>query len=64
MTQGDPQLPTIFNVVVYAVFCHWESLVVERDGGDIRNNDAAQTVGRTIRASNDGRRRMEEENTL
>ena len=28
VTQGDPLLPTIFNVVVYAVIFHWESLMV------------------------------------
>ena len=27
LTQGDPLLPTIFNVVVDAVLCHWESLM-------------------------------------
>ena len=29
-TPGDPLLPTIFNVVVDAVVCHWGFLVVER----------------------------------
>ena len=33
VTQGDPLLPTIFNVVVDAVVYHWESLVAEREGG-------------------------------
>ena len=33
VTQGNPLSPTIFNVVVDAVVCHWESLVAERDGG-------------------------------
>ena len=28
VTQGDPLSPAIFNVVVDAVVCHWESLVV------------------------------------
>ena len=28
VTQGDPLLPTIFNVVVDTVVCHWESLLV------------------------------------
>ena len=30
VTQGDPLLPTIFNVVVDTVVCHWESLLVAR----------------------------------
>ena len=29
VTQGDPLPPTIFNVVVDAVVCHWMSMVVE-----------------------------------
>ena len=29
MTQGDPLSPTIFNVVVDAVVCHWVTLEVE-----------------------------------
>ena len=29
-TQGNPLSPTIFNVVVDAVVCHWGFLVVER----------------------------------
>ena len=29
VTQGDPLSPTIFNVVVYAVVCHWVTLAVE-----------------------------------
>ena len=29
MTQGDPMSPTIFNVVVDAVVCHWFKLTVE-----------------------------------
>ena len=28
MTQGDPLSPTIFNVVVDAVVCHWATLAV------------------------------------
>ena len=35
VTQGDPMLPTIFNVVVDTVVRHWESLVVEREGGGV-----------------------------
>ena len=30
VTQGYPLPPTIFNVVVDALVCHWESLVAER----------------------------------
>ena len=29
MTQGDPLPPTIFNVVVDVLFCHWVTLSVE-----------------------------------
>ena len=29
VTQGDPLSPTIFNVVVGAVVCHWVTLEVE-----------------------------------
>ena len=29
VTQGDPLSPTIFNVVVDAVVCHWVTLAVE-----------------------------------
>ena len=29
VTQGDPLSPTIFNVVVNAVVCHWFTLAVE-----------------------------------
>ena len=54
--QGDPLLPTIFNVVVDVVVRQWESLVAERDGGDISNNDdAEQLAGRIIREINNRR---------
>ena len=33
VTQGDPLPPTIFNVVVDAVVCHWISLVEGGTGG-------------------------------
>ena len=33
MNQGDPLLPTIFNVMVDAVVRHWESLLVAERGG-------------------------------
>ena len=39
VTQGDPMLPTIFNMVVEAVVCHWEYLVAEREGGDSSRED-------------------------
>ena len=38
--QGDPLLPTILNVVVDAVFRHWESLMEERSGGGSSNYKA------------------------
>ena len=63
VTQGDPLLPTIFNVMVDAVVCHWESLLVaEREGVDISGDegDGAQTAGRTIRDQDDGRQWPEE----
>ena len=54
--QGDPLLPTIFNVLVDVVVRQWESLVAERDGGDISNNDdAEQLAGRIIREINNRR---------
>ena len=27
VTQSDPMSPTIFNMVVYAVICHWVTVV-------------------------------------
>ena len=30
VTQGDPLSPTIFNVVVDTVVCHWVTLAVEK----------------------------------
>ena len=64
VTQRDPLLPTIFNVVVDAVVCHWEYLVAEREGGDTidDNRDAEQTAGRTIQDLDNGRQRDEEGN--
>ena len=32
MTQGEPLLPTILNVVVDALVHHWESLLAEKAG--------------------------------
>ena len=63
VTQGDPLLPTIFNVVVDAVVCHWESLMVaEREGGESSGvkGEGAQTVGRTIRDRYDRKQWKEE----
>ena len=55
MTQGEPLLPTILNVVVDSVVRHWELLVTETAGGDNRDeNKAVQpTEGRTIRERDD-----------
>ena len=62
ITKGDPLFPAIFNVVVDAVVRHWEYLVAEREGGDIRddNGDTAQTSGRKIWERDDGQRQVEE----
>ena len=55
MTQGDLLSPTILSVVVDAVVCHWESLMV---GGYVRDNSsvnkAAQLARRMIRLRNNG----------
>ena len=46
MTQGDPLLPNIFNMVVEAVVHHWEYLVSEEGGSygrdNISGNEASQ----------------------
>ena len=59
-TQGEPLLPSIFNVVMEAVVCHWEYLVVEVYGDDGRDNssrnEAAQSARQTIRAYHDRKR--------
>ena len=63
LTQGDPLLPTIFNMVVDAVVRHWESLLVaEREVGKSSGDkgNGAQTVGRLIRDRDDGRKWAEE----
>ena len=51
ITQVNPLSPTIFNVVVDAVFCYWVSLVAEREGGGSSDDDrdAAKTAVRKIR---------------
>ena len=53
MTQGYPLLPTIFNVVVDAVVRYWDSLVVERAGGDSSNYDAAHPAVNMVREIDD-----------
>ena len=63
VTQGDPLLPTIFNLVVDAMVCHWESLLVaKREGGESSNNegDGAHTLGRTIWDQDDRKQWTEE----
>ena len=46
VTQGDPLSPTIFNVVVDAVVCHWVTMALEEaekrgERGDEGRNQAA-----------------------
>ena len=54
VTQGDPLLPTISNVVVDAVVHHRESLVAEgADRDDSSSNEVAQLARETLRARND-----------
>ena len=66
VTQGDPLLPKIFNVVVDTVVCHWESLLVaeqeEREGREISGEEGEreQTAGRKIQEQDDGRKWAEE----
>ena len=61
VTQGDPLLPTIFNVVVDAVLCHWESLMAEGSGRYNSSGKEAEHPKRwTIRAHNDGQRQTKE----
>ena len=62
VTQGDPLSPTIFNVVVDVVVCHWESLVKEQEEVDSSGDkgEGAQMAGGrswTETTGNDGRRR-------
>ena len=60
VTQGEPLFPKIFNVVVKSVVRHWESLVAEGGGEDIRDNrsgnEADQPAIQTIRACDNGKR--------
>ena len=51
--QGDPLLPTIFDVVVDAVVRHRESLVAERDGGDSSDGEG-DVAERTIQDRDNG----------
>ena len=66
VTQGKPMSPTILNVVVDTVVCHWESLLVasqgEKEGGGISGDeeDGSQTAGRTIRGRDDLKQWVEE----
>ena len=62
VTHGDPLLPTIFNVVVDAVVCHWESLVAQKQGEDSSGDkgDRAQTAGRKIWEQDGGQQLAEE----
>ena len=65
VAQVDPLFPTIFNVVVDAVVCHWESLlVVEQEGGDSSGDKGygAQTAGKKIPDGDNGRQWAEEGN--
>ena len=40
VTQGEPLLPNICNVVMEAVVRHWESLVAEGNWNDGRDNSS------------------------
>ena len=51
MTQGVPLFPTIFDVVVDIVVCHWGSLMEKlADRDDSIGNEASQPEIWTIRA--------------
>ena len=56
-------MTNIFNMVVESVVLHWESMVVERDGGDDRDNssgdESAQPARGIIRAYENGKRMTE-----
>ena len=63
VTQGNPLLPTIFNVVVETVVCHWEYLLVtELEGGDSSGDkgDGAKKAGRKIWERDDSQQCVEE----
>ena len=63
MTHGDPLPPTIFKVVVDVVVLYCESLVAERAGGHISDddyNEAELPAGKMIQARDDGHWRVEE----
>ena len=65
MTQGNQLSPTIFNVVVDALVCHWESLPVAKwEGGKSSSEkvDGTQTSRRTIRDLYDRKQWSEEVN--
>ena len=67
MPQGGPLLPTIFNVVVDAVVCHWEYMVVEGDGGNYRyksrSDEEYHPERRTIRVCDNKQWRIEGRHT-
>ena len=51
LTQGVPLFPTIFDVVVDIVVCHWGSLMEKlADRDDSIGNEASQPEIWTIRA--------------
>ena len=54
VTQGNPLLPTIFNVVVETVVRHWESLAAEIYEDERSDNDTSHPASRTIRARANG----------
>ena len=60
VTQGEPILLNIFNVVVEAVVRHWEYLVAEGGGDDGRENssgnEAFHPARQKIRACDDRKR--------
>ena len=61
MTQGDPLLPNIFNVVVDEVVRHWELLVAGETGGsNYDDREGQMTTGRMIQGRDNGQRRTEE----
>ena len=54
-------MTTIFNVMVNAVVCHWESLMTEgADRDDISGNEAAHPARCKIKLRDDGRQHTKE----
>ena len=59
--QGEPLLPTIFNVVVDTVVRHWESLVAEGSGrDDSSRKEVAHPTRVKLRARDEGQCQTEE----